>query len=738
MTRRLLRVVIATCLCVSFRAAHGFTASYALHRQPIQQIIPRYDNKHSRNRGIFHRLAQKDDDEEATNQFDWNVIGRQFGLFQDMAFPYYEESTRGRWLLAGLLALTLLNSGVSVLFSYLGKDFWNALSAKDIPVFYEVLQKYLGALIVGAPVITLYRYQRQRLAIHWREWMTARTFELYTSNRVYYNLDPSIIDNPDQRITEDVKSFTSYSLQLVITIITSLIDLVSFSLILWGIYPQLFVAIIAYATFGTVVTTFLGRPLVHLNFKQLQREADLRYSLVRLRDNAESIAFYGGEDLEGQAVEDRLERVTGNRRALIEVERNLEFFTTAYRYLIQIVPVAVVAPKYFAGDIGLGVISQSVGAFNHILSDLSIIINQFEQLSTFSAGIDRLASFYDAMRASNPERASTNSGLLKVGNRTALSVMLTHDDRNATVPFNYGDSSDFMSTFGTIALKAWNDVQYSGKSSTPTNRPVLQAVNLDLCTPDQKRMLIRNLTFELQEGQNLLIVGNSGAGKSSLLRAIAGLWTKGNGSIYSPPDDSVYFLPQRPYCTLGSLKDQLLYPSVDLNATNGSTFENKIVPKSHLLVESLEDTDLLDILEQVNLLEVARNAGDGDPVRGLYAVLDWSNRLSLGEQQRLAFGRVLVNRPTLVILDEATSALDVVSEARMYNLLQNLARRELSHQSGLSRPGLTYVSVGHRPSLIAFHDKKLRVGIGEGDSCEFSDIAKMPSEFPSSFPNPNL
>lgn len=220
---------------------------------------------------------------ETVVKIDWDTIGKQSRLFQQMAFPYYKESKAGRWLLVGLLGLTLANSGVSVLFSYLGKDFWNALSAKDTEEFYFVLQKYLGALLVGAPVATFYRFQREQLAVHWREWMTARTFELYASNRVYYNLERSkLIDNPDQRISEDVNSFTDYSLRLVITILTSVIDLVSFSTILWGIYPQLFGAIAAYAFAGTFITGFLGQPLIGLNFSKLQKEADFRYSLGTL------------------------------------------------------------------------------------------------------------------------------------------------------------------------------------------------------------------------------------------------------------------------------------------------------------------------------------------------------------------------------------------------------------------------------------------------------------------------
>jgi putative ATP-binding cassette transporter len=203
----------------------------------------------------------------------------------------------------------------------------------------------------------------------------------------------------------------------------------------------------------------------------------------------------------------------------------------------------------------------------------------------------------------------------------------------------------------------------------------------------------------------------------SLLRGIAGLWTAGNGRIERPSDADVYFLPQRPYCTVGSLKDQLLYPSLEEVDTEDYP-EGHVFSQSHLLRQSLTDEDFLSVLEQVDLGPLAARAGDGDPIKGLQTVLDWSNTLSLGEQQRLAFGRVVVNRPRLVILDEATSALDMVAEAKMYTLLRNLAQKELSKDGKMSAPGLTYISVGHRPSLLAYHDRRLRLGGEEEHTME--------------------
>merc|ERR1711957_1081725 len=229
-------------------------------------------------------------------------------------------------------------------------------------------------------------------------------------------------------------------------------------------------------------------------------------------------------------------------------------------------------------------------------------------------------------------------------------------------------------------------------SFAPEIRSLLSIQNLTLSTPDGKRCLIEELDLSIKEGNNLLIVGSSGTGKSSLLRAIAGLWTSGQGHIEAPSDEDAYFLPQRPYCALGTLKDQLLYPSIE-EPEEDDYPEGHRLSRAHLLQKSLTDADLLSICEQIDLSDLPARAGNGDPIKGLNTVIDWSNTLSLGEQQRLAFGRLLVNQPRFVILDEATSALDMVAEAKMYAILQNMAETNSVGKNGLSQPGLTYVSV---------------------------------------------
>ena len=282
-------------------------------------------------------------------------LKEQFRAFRTLAAPYFVESRDGRCTFYVLVVLTLMNSGVRVVFSYLVRDFYNALEQKDQDKFYDVIIQFLVALMVMTPISVLYRFQAQRLSIKWRDWMTGRTMDLYYSNRVYYALERGReIDNPDQRIAEDVRTFTAQSLNLFLNIVTSTIDLVSFSVILATIRAQLFIAIFLYATIGTVATYVIGRKLIRLNYEKLQREADFRYSLVRIRDNAESIAFYNGEDREYKSIGNRFNSVIGNMGELNIAQRNLDFFTTSYNYATFILPIVVVAPEYFAGNIAMG------------------------------------------------------------------------------------------------------------------------------------------------------------------------------------------------------------------------------------------------------------------------------------------------------------------------------------------------------------------------------------------------
>ena len=666
------------------------------------EAVGRDDKKKNKNEeyGSFGRENLANESSAQTSHNHKNEKGRwkskqklsgNFRIYWTLAYPYFKESRSGRCLFLGIFCLALLNGGINVVFSYLNRDFWNALAGKNVEQFYEILEKFLGACLILAPIKVIYSYQLDKLSIYWRRWMTDRVFQMYQSNRVYYSLERDWdIDNPDQRISQDINNFTQTSLTLFRDSLTSIIDLVSFSIILFSIRPQLFIAIIIFAGIGTIVTYAIGKKLIRLNFENLQKEADFRYSLVRIRDNSESIAFYGGEDIEGKEINERLTIVIANMIEINVARRNLNFFTTLYNYSTWILPLIVIAPDYFEGTVEMGEVSQASSAFSHVLNDLSIIIDKFEKLSGFFAGIDRLHQFIVSIREVDPTR-SASSTLMDLPNNYDFK-MNNNGMNQETTP------SGLILGNQIIICQKQRSIQPTNIHGIPNQALAIE--NLFILTPDNKRKLISNLTFSITWKQNLLISGPSGSGKSSLLRAIAGLWTTGSGVIERPNDGDIYFLPQRPYCSLGTLRDQLLYPCTQSMSTADFPDGHRL-SRAHLLVEKIEDSDLLDILDSVNLSNLADRAGDGNPYRGLNTVLDWSNILSLGEQQRLAFGRVLINRPRLVILDEATSALDVESERCMYELLQRMQKERGS--------SFCYVSVGHRPSLMKYHDVKLHI-----------------------------
>jgi len=677
----------------------------------------------------------------------------QLKPFFKIAVPFFKEDKPARDSLIAVLALTLLNNGISVAFSYISRDFYTALNNRDEHLFFEKIQLFFAVLVLAVPVAVFYRYTREKLSLYWREALTSKVLEKYYSNRTFYTLETlrdDEVDNPDQRIAEDIRAFTKTSLDFLITVVTSVIDLASFSSILFQIYPGLFAAIIAYAGIGSIVTTNLGQSLVSLNYDKLQKEANFRFSLFRTRENAEAIAFYDSDATREEKLTWTLfQKALQAQLQIVIQQRNLEFFTTGYRYIVQILPSLIVAPLYFAGKVELGAVSQSFGAFNHILSDFSLLINQFEQLSAFSAALTRLSTFIDRIDSFAAVNATSS---------TFSTTAVASEDSSSGGLVVYGQRViGPMIRMTQLPAEELNKHHLHLDETTSSNSSsvLLEVRNLTVITPDGSRVILGGLPspgtdtstgslgchgvdIRVSQGDRVLIVGSSGSGKSSLVRAIAGLWQVGRGSINwadSPhvgnmPSTSqgiqaapkyVFFLPQKPYNLIGTLKQQIMYPNIQTshvslstqrlsaNTQQGSILaidpklssevnENDEDFEEDALDNALPDEYFLQLLKKVRLDSLASKMGDGDERKGLRKVVDWSKVLSLGEQQRLAFARILFNKPDVVVLDEATSALDLSSEDAMYSLLSG-------DEPGLSR--CTYISVGHRPTLLRYHSRRL-------------------------------
>jgi putative ATP-binding cassette transporter len=479
--------------------------------------------------------------------------------------------------------------------------------------------RYIGTFVLAIVIDVNYRWAEQSLGLLWREWMSQHLIKRYFNNRAYYRLRGSeSIDNPDQRISEDVRNFAVDSLSYALMVLNSVMTLCGFLGVLWSISGTLVSVAAVYAAFGTFMCFVIGRRLVTMHYDKYQKEADLRYGLVRVRDNAESIAFYRGEKREHLDLIRRLGAVVLNMRSIITWNRNLGFFRNSFNYLALVLPVLIVAPMFMRGEIPFGVLTQSLEAFAQVLGAFTIISSNFEGLSSYLAGVQRLGILWD-------------------------------------------DLDDFDANEARGASEHRARVDESGER--------VRLVQLEVQTPDRLKTLAHQLSFELQPRQSLIIMGESGTGKSSVMRTIAGLWHSGSGLLERPVLQDLMFLPQRPYMVPGSLRDQLRYPNPDRGA---------------------DDEEIRQVVQKVNLTDILARV-DGD----LDRVIDWGNVLSLGEQQRVAFARLFLRNPKFAFLDEATSALDEGNQDRLYDLIRE--------------SGIGFISVGHRQTLIRFHDRVLEL-----------------------------
>jgi vitamin B12/bleomycin/antimicrobial peptide transport system ATP-binding/permease protein len=543
-----------------------------------------------------------------------------------LAWPYWksEEKWSAIALLGAIVALNLFNVWLNVRFNYWNNDFYNALQQYQWREFWRQFAIF-GAIALASILTGVYSfYLRGILHIRWRRWLTNRFLRDWMKDQSYYRmqLDQTTTDNPDQRISEDLDRFATITLALSLGLLSAVVTLVSFLSILWTLSGALTIplggsvsidipgymvfAALIYAAVGTMLTRWIGRPLIRLNFDQQRYEADFRFSMVRLRENAENVAFYGGEARELDTFQTRFARVIANWWGIIKRRKKLAWFTYGYDQIAIVFPFLVAAPRYFNKVIQLGGLMQIASAFRQVQESLSFIISSYTEIAEYQAVVQRLSGFRGRMNEIEAQRQSPQPIEIERGG-TGLDVEA-----------------------------------------------------LDLNLPDG-RLLRPDIALAAGPGSPLLITGPSGSGKSTLLRAIAGLWPFGRGRIRVTESRSL-FLPQRPYLPLGRLAEVLVYPHAAAD-----------FPRDKL-AEALRAVGLPQLVERLD--------EDGN----------WALRLSIGEQQRLAFARVLLARPEIVFLDEATSALDEAAEMSLYRLLREASWRP------------TIVGVGHHGTLRRFHD----------------------------------
>jgi putative ATP-binding cassette transporter len=545
-----------------------------------------------------------------------------------LAAPYFrsEDKWAARGLLAAVIAIELALVALDVLFNQWNNRFYNALQERNWDTFVSEFS-YFCVLATIFIVLGVYQlYLNQWLQIRWRRWLTQRYLGewLNVANHYRMQLLGDAADNPDQRLTEDIDQFVDRTLNIGIGLLSAIVTLISFVVILWGLStaaPLVIAGVdytipgylvwcaLIYALFGTLLTHWIGKPLIALNFNKQRFEADFRFNLVRVRENSEQIALLRGEAAEQPRLLDRFGRVVENFLQIMSRTKRLTAFTRGYSQAAVVFPFILVAPAYFAQKVQLGGVMQTASAFGSVQGALSFFITTYRTLADWRAVVARLDGFESSIATAK-------------------------------------------------ALAARDDLV----RLTPSSTGAVDVKDLTLELPDGKPLVAVD-SFVVRSGERVLVTGPSGSGKSTLFRALAGIWPFGKGEIKVPANASLMMLPQRPYFPVGSLRGALAYPGAE---------------------DAFSDDVLKDTLRAVGLPALANRLDEH---------AHWNRMLSLGEQQRLGLMRALLHKPQYLFLDEATASLDEPSEAALYQLLQK------------QLPGTTVVSIGHRSTLHAFHDR---------------------------------
>ena len=543
--------------------------------------------------------------------------------FERILRPCLASSNRIRvcLLLAALLLMVLLEVRISVLNSFFYKGLYDSLQDRAAAAFW-FFAGINSALMVFKIIHALAdELLEQVFMIRWLEKLNAALTQSWLAHKNYYRLHMRrhAPDNIDQRIQQDAQDFIASTAELVRGLISAIVSTIEFTVILWNLSGVLSVLgleiprgmvmfIYLFILFATATSVWIGLPLVKLNFQNEHFNGNYRYALVRVRDHAESIAFYNGEAAEGRNLRRHFAHIIRNRWQIVFRSLGLNGFNTGITQISNLLPLMLQAPRFFAGQVKIGDMHQTVQAFNRLQRALSFFRNSYKDFTAYQARLERLDGFFQSMQNHLPYRQPQ------------------HEAENC----------------------------------------ILQADKLTLHR-NNGNILLSDVSFRAQRGDSLLIRGPSGCGKTSLLRALAGLWPFGSsGHIIGPAREHILFVPQRPYTPQGSLRRAICYPNIR--------------PDEHQLAAALEACRLGYLKELLDTED------------------DWQHKLSPGELQRIAFVRILITRPHLVLLDEATAALDEDTEAALYRLI---------HQE---LPDSIIVSIGHRSTLNAFHNQIICVG----------------------------